>query len=171
MSPSNKAWLSACEAGQGYSTSAEYLQLTTCCHSQPIPAPGVPPAWPGLASFTAEELGLKSPAQDSQLSVSEKPRLEPRADSSASLFLALASKSSLVGHLHSCFLDVSSSNEKQAPGPLFIPSLWMTCDKLSQEEGKGLRTGFDSSSVCIVISGLRSGQVSGPRLRSCAGIA
>lgn len=61
VSPSNKAWLLACEAGQGYSTSAEYLQLTTCCRSQPIPAPAVPPAWPGLASFTAEELGVKSP--------------------------------------------------------------------------------------------------------------
>lgn len=101
---------------------------------------------------------------------------EAEARAPGRLFCKLVSalglpKSSLVGHLHSCFLDVSSSNEKQAPGPLFIPSLWVACDELSQEEGKGLRTGLDSSSLCIMISGLRSGQVSRPRLRSCAGIA
>lgn len=97
---------------------------------------------------------------------------EAEAGAPCRLFCKLVSglglpKSSPERHLHSCFLDVSSSNEKQALGPLFIPSLWMTCDKLSQEEGKGLRTGLDSSSLCIVISGLLqtsdwSGQVSRP---------
>lgn len=103
MSPSNKAWLSACEAGQGYSTSAEYLQLTTCCHSQPIPAPGVPPAWPGLASFTAEELGLKSPAQDSQLSVC---RARPQA------FPSLLPSNHVLIQTHSSLLGLSASKPK-----------------------------------------------------------
>ena len=84
---------------------------------------------------------------------------EAEAGAPCRLFCKLVSglglpKSSPEGHGHSCFLDVSSSNEKQAQGPLFIPCLWMTCDKLSQEEGKGLRTGLESSSLCIVTSGL-----------------
>lgn len=37
-----------------------------------------PPAWPRLASFTAEELGVKSPDQDSQLSVCRaRPQVFP----------------------------------------------------------------------------------------------
>lgn len=72
VSPSNKACSWPVKPGQGYSTSAEYLQLTTCCRSQPIPAPAGSRhgrAWP---LFTAGELGVKSSPQDSQLSVCRK---------------------------------------------------------------------------------------------------
>ena len=65
----------ACEAGQDYSTPAEYLQLVTC--SQPVPAPAV--AWRGRAWPRSQlrSWGVSPPGQDSQQSVC---RARPQAN-------------------------------------------------------------------------------------------
>ena len=65
----------ACEAGQDYSTPAEYLQLVTC--SQPVPAPAV--AWRGRAWPRSQlrSWGVSPPGQDSQQPVC---RARPQAN-------------------------------------------------------------------------------------------